>query len=76
MNLDPYSQLTRLVQRLKKPLDALLATHEEFLLQNLSSINDIKTLKPFRRNLARALENDNAIEKGASTDPQQVTSNE
>lgn len=56
MDKDPYAQLAVQMRRLKQPLETLLATHETFVLQNMTAINNVKTLKPFRKGVERALE--------------------
>ncbi|KAG2735655.1 hypothetical protein G9P44_001869 [Scheffersomyces stipitis] len=50
---DPYKLLSQSIKRLSTPLEQLLNTHDEFVLQNLSIINNLKTVPSF----ATAIEN-------------------
>lgn len=58
-----YDQLSTAISRMKRPLGELLATHDQFVFQNISIMNDIKSLKSVRRQTERAIEN--RVEKSA-----------
>lgn len=46
---DPYEALTQLMLRLKRPLQNLLAAHDEFVLQNVTTLNHIKSMRVVRK---------------------------
>lgn len=48
---DPYEILTQSVKRLNAPLERLLKTHDEFVLQNLTILNNIKSVSSVREKL-------------------------
>lgn len=53
---EDYSELATAVRRLKKPLGELTKVHEQFVLDNMSSINNVKSVRDFRKGLEKAIE--------------------
>lgn len=53
---EDYSELATAVSRLKKPLAELTKVHEQFVLDNMSSINNVKSVREFRKGLEKAME--------------------
>lgn len=73
MDQDIYGELTNAVKRLKAPLSELMRLHEQFVLDNISGINEIKSVRDFRKGLEKALETE---EKKAKKKAKDVTNGE
>lgn len=58
MDEDVYAELATAVRRLKKPLEELTKSHEQFVLSNMSEINNVKTVRDFRKGLEKAIAED------------------
>lgn len=53
---ESYAPIAEALKRLKKPLQGLMESHEAFVLQNVKTNNNVKTMASFRENLERAME--------------------
>lgn len=62
MDEDVYAELAASVRKLKKPLGELTRVHEQFVLDNLSGINSVKTVREVRR-ATEAIEREAAAER-------------
>lgn len=58
MSRDPYRTLTEGVERLTGPLTQLLQKHDEFVLQNVQTMNTMGSLPRFNADLKAATERD------------------
>lgn len=56
VNNDPYTALTQSIKRLTEPLDELLTTHDKFLLQNVTILNNVSSIPKFNESLKKGLE--------------------
>ncbi|KAF7999273.1 hypothetical protein HF325_005949 [Metschnikowia pulcherrima] len=65
-NVGPYCELVTALRRVKQPLADILAIHDQFVLQNISIMNDVKSLKTVRRLAERAKD----AEHGSQQNPQ------
>lgn len=55
MSADPYAQLAIAVNRLKEPLQELTNIHDNFVLQSVSVINNVKSIREVRRSVEQGL---------------------
>lgn len=55
MSEDPYATVAEALGHLKAQLKKTLDTHQKFLLQNLSVMNDLKSMKEFPRELEESM---------------------
>ncbi|KAM9907381.1 hypothetical protein OXX79_000985 [Metschnikowia pulcherrima] len=62
-NMDSYCELVTALRRVKQPLADILATHDQFVLQNISIMNDVKSLKTVRRLAERAKDAEHATQQ-------------
>ena len=62
-SVGPYCELVTALRRVKQPLADILATHDQFVLQNISIMNDVKSLKTVRRLAERAKEAEHATQQ-------------
>ena len=53
---NPYKELETALVRMKNPLTTLTAIHHDFVLQNVESVNSIRSMRLFRKSLEGALE--------------------
>lgn len=53
--LDPYAPMAASFNRLKGPIQELLHSHDNLVLQNLRIMNDLKDLQSFRKNIETAI---------------------
>lgn len=63
MEDEVYGELATAVRRLKQPLADLTKLHEQFVLDNMSGINNVKSVRDFRKGLEKAVEKQNEAEK-------------
>lgn len=59
MEDEVYGELATAVRRLKQPLADLTKLHEQFVLDNMSGINNVKSVRDFRKGLEKAVEKQN-----------------
>lgn len=52
---DPYAPIAAALQRWKVPVQELLHKHDDFVLQNVRALNDVKDLRAFRREVETAI---------------------
>lgn len=52
---EAYAPLVTAVGRMKEPLQELMETHDGFVLQNLSMINSVKTVRDVRKSIQHGL---------------------
>lgn len=64
MSDDPYRTLTEGIEKLTGPLGALLQKHDEFVLQNVQTMNSLGSIPRFNGELQTAMEKA-AAEKNA-----------
>ncbi|KAM9907925.1 hypothetical protein OXX69_006243 [Metschnikowia pulcherrima] len=62
-NTDSYCELVTALRRVKQSLADILATHDQFVLQNISIMNDVKSLKIVRRLAERAKDAEHATQQ-------------
>lgn len=63
MEDEVYGELATAVRRLKQPLADLTKLHEQFVLDNMSGINNVKSVRDFRKGLEKAVEKQTEAEK-------------
>lgn len=50
---DPYAALAEALARLKKPLQDLQTTHDDFVLQGVRAVNNVELMRDLRIHIQR-----------------------